>query len=80
MADEPKRGARVVALPASDFYKADQALAHAAGLDLQDVLIVGRFKEGGVTIVNSRLTQGELLLLAKEAELFALGISVLCDG
>ncbi|WP_119301132.1 hypothetical protein [Dongia deserti] len=77
MADEQQRSARVIALPASDFFSPEQALAHVAGYELEEVLIVARLKGGMPMVVNSRMGAGDMLLLAKEAELFAMGLNAL---
>ena len=59
---------RVIELPASTNYTAEQALQSALKADLTDVLIIGYDQAGDLFIRSSRMTRAEGLFMVKKAE------------
>ncbi len=68
----------VIPFPASDTMTPELALASAAMLNLQDVLIIGYDQDGQFQIRSSRMTRMDGLWLAKMAERYALDESEGC--
>lgn len=66
----------VIPFPASDTMTPELALASAAALDLQDVLIIGYDKDGEFLIRSSRMSRMDGLWLAELAKRYALGEEV----
>ncbi len=64
----------VIPFPASDTMTPELALASAAMLNLQDVLIIGYDQDGQFQIRSSRMTRMDGLWLAKMAERYALEV------
>ena len=59
---------RVIELPASTNYTAEQALQSALKADLTDVLIMGYDQDGDLFVRSSRMTRAEGLFMVKKAE------------
>jgi len=59
---------RVIELPASTNYTAEQALQSALKADLTDVLIIGYDQDGDLFIRSSHMTRAEGLFMVKKAE------------
>ena len=60
--------AKVIELPASTSYTAEQALQSALQLNLQDVMIIGYNNAGDLVVRSSKLTRAEGLFMIKKAE------------
>lgn len=58
---------KVMALPASTNYNAEQALNSALQADLTDVMIIGYDQDGDLFIRSSRMTRAEGLFMTEKA-------------
>lgn len=58
---------KVMALPASTNYNAEQALNSALQADLTDVMIIGYDPDGDLFIRSSRMTRAEGLFMTEKA-------------
>lgn len=59
---------KIIALPASTNYTAEQALHSALQAELTDVMIIGYDFEGELFVRSSKMTRAEGLFMAKKAE------------
>lgn len=59
---------KVIELPASTNYSAEQALQSALQADLTDVMIIGYDQDGDLFVRSSRMTRAEGLFMVKRAE------------
>lgn len=59
---------KVIELPASTNYTAEQALQSALKADLTDVLILGYDQDGDLFVRSSKMTRAEGLFMVKKAE------------
>ena len=59
---------KVISLPASTNYTAEQALQSALQMELTDVMIIGYDFEGELFIRSSKMTRAEGLFMVKKAE------------
>ena len=75
-------GANIEYLPASSSFNPDQALASAAQLNPQGVLVVGYDEDGHFFIRSSSMTREQGLWLIEWAKMHALGLlaEVEADG
>ena len=58
---------KVMRLPASTNYNAEQALHSALQADLTDVMIIGYDQDGNLFIRSSRMTRAEGLYMTEKA-------------
>lgn len=58
---------KVIALPASINYTAEQALHSALKADLTDVMIIGYDEDGELFVRSSKLTRAEGLFMVEKA-------------
>ena len=63
---------KVIELPASTNYTAEQALQSALKADLTDALIIGYDQDGDLFVRSSRMTRAEGLFMVKKAEEWAM--------
>ncbi len=59
---------KVIALPASTNYTAEQALQSALQMELTDVMVIGYDFEGELFVRSSKMTRAEGLFMVKKAE------------
>lgn len=59
---------KVIALPASTNYTAEQALQSALQMPLTDVMIIGYDEDGDLFVRSSRMTRAEGLFMAEKAK------------
>ena len=59
---------KVISLPASTNYTAEQALQSALQMELTDVMVIGYDFEGELFIRSSKMTRAEGLFMVKKAE------------
>ena len=59
---------KVISLPASTNYTAEQALQSALQMELTDVMIIGYDFEGELFVRSSKMTRAEGLFMVKKAE------------
>lgn len=59
---------KVIALPASTNYTAEQALQSALQMELTDVMIIAYDFEGELFVRSSKMTRAEGLFMVKKAE------------
>lgn len=63
----------VVSMPPSANWTPEQALAHAAQLDWDDVIIIGRQSDGTYSIRSNRMTRERALWLIELGRLDVMG-------
>lgn len=63
---------KVIALPASENYRPEQALISAQQIELTDVLIIGYDTEECLFIRSSKMSCAEALFLLEKAKAWAL--------
>lgn len=59
---------KIVELPASVNYTAEQALASALKAGLTDVIVLGYDEDGDLFVRSSKMTRAEGLFMVKKAE------------
>jgi len=63
---------KVISLPASTNYTAEQALQSALQMELTDVMIIAYDFEGDLFIRSSKMTRAEGLFMAEKAKHWAM--------
>jgi hypothetical protein len=63
---------KVIALPASTNYTAEQALQSALQMELTDVMVIAYDFEGELFVRSSRMTRAEGLFMAEKAKQWAM--------
>ena len=63
---------KVIALPASENYTAEQALQSALQAELTDVMIIGYDFEGELFVRSSKMTRAEGLFMTEKAKHWAM--------
>jgi hypothetical protein len=58
---------KVIELPASTNYTAEQALNSALKADLTDVMVIGYDEDGNLFVRSSRMTRAEGLFMVEKA-------------
>jgi hypothetical protein len=59
---------KVIELPASTNYTAEQALNSALKADLTDVMVIGYDEDGDLFVRSSRMTRAEGLFMVEKAK------------
>lgn len=62
----------VIALPASTNFNAEQALASALTLNMDDVLVIGYDAAGVLLVRSSKMTRAEAVFLLEEGKAWAM--------
>jgi len=63
---------KVIALPASENYTAEQALQSALQAELTDVMVIGYDFEGELFVRSSKMTRAEGLFMTEKARHWAM--------
>lgn len=63
---------KVISLPASTNYTAEQALHSALKADLTDVMVIGYDEDGDLFVRSSKMTRAEGLFMVEKAREWAM--------